>query len=58
MRITESKMDWLRQGDKVVIARAASPHCPVAMLEMYMAKAGLTPGGEGFLFQGITSGKQ
>ena len=57
IRITESKCDQLRQGDEVVITRAGSSHCPVAMLEMYMEKAGITLGSEGFLFQGITNGK-
>ena len=47
----------MRQGDEVVIAKAGSAHCPVAMLEMYMEKVGITLGSKGFLFWGITSGK-
>ena len=57
IRITVSKTDQLRQGDELVIARTGASHRPVAMLEMYMGKAGIIPGGEGFLFRGITSGK-
>ena len=57
IRVTESKGDQLRQGDEVVIARAGSPQCLVAMLERYMEKAGISQVSEGFLFQGITSGK-
>ena len=58
IRIAESKTDQLRQGDEVVIARAGSPQCPVAMLERYMEKAGIALGNEGYLFRGITTGKQ
>ena len=53
----ESKGDQLRQGDKVVIVRAGSSHCPVAMLEMYLKKAGISLGSDGYLFWGIISGK-
>jgi len=55
IRITKRKTDQLRQGDEVVIARAGSLQCPAAMLEIYMEKAGITPGSEGFLFRGIES---
>ena len=57
LQIPKSKSDQLRQGDEVVIARSASRYCPVFMLECYMEKAGITLGGEKYLFRGVTSGK-
>ena len=57
IKIPESKLDQLRQGDEVVIARSASRYCPVLMLECYMEKAGISFEGEKYLFRGVTSGK-
>jgi len=57
IKVRESKGDQLREGDEVVIARAGSSHCPIAMLERYMEKAGITLGSEDFLFWGIIRGK-
>ena len=41
----------------MVIIRAGFLQCPVAMLEIYTEKAGITPGSKGFLFRGISSEK-
>jgi len=35
------------------MARAGSSHCPVAMLEMYLKKAGISLGSDGYLFWGL-----
>ena len=41
--IRHSKMDQLRQGDEVLIARTSTRTCPVTMLECYMELADIAP---------------
>ena len=57
IRITHSKNDQLRQGDVVVIARTRSKTCPVAMLEYYLQRVGMTTGDDRFLFRAIQKTK-
>ena len=38
IHIVRSKTDQLRKGDKIMIAKAKSATCPVAMLENYMVQ--------------------
>ena len=58
LRICQSKADQLRKGDEVLIARTRTATCPVAMLEKYMAMAGIPPSSELFLFRAITKTKK
>ena len=39
----------------MIIARVGSSQCPVVMLEIYMKKAGIAPGSEGFLLYFVES---
>ena len=55
--VESSKTDQFRDGAWVVIARANSKLCPVAMLERYCALGGVTGDQEKFLFRGITTTK-
>lgn len=57
LHIRQSKTDQLRKGDEVLIARTGTSTCPVAMLERYMAKAGIDPRSDLFLFRAITKTK-
>ena len=57
IRITHSKNDQLRQGDVVVIARTRSKTCPVAMLEYYLQRVGMTTEDDRFLFWAIQKTK-
>ena len=54
LKIRRSKTDQLRKGDEVLIARTGSHTCPVAMLEKYMAKAGLSASSNLCLFRAIS----
>ena len=53
IRIVRSKTDQLRQGDSVVVARTGTSTCPVAMLEQYFARTGISVNDERFLFRPI-----
>ena len=53
IRIIRSKTDQLRQGDSVVVARTGTSTCPVAMLERYFARTGMSVNDERFLFRPI-----
>ena len=53
IRIEHSKTDQLRQGDEVLIARTKSDTCPIAMLECYMLRTGMTWSDRRFLFRPI-----
>ena len=55
--LPRSKTDQLRQGHEVLIARTSTPTCPVAMLQRYMAAAGIAPTSDLFLFRGICKTK-
>jgi len=58
LKISCSKSDQLRNGDKVVIARTGPDTCPVAMLEKYLSQAVITSlNSNGMLFRAIVSGK-
>ena len=52
--ILSSKTNQYRQGDIVLVARTNSPTCPVAMLERYFARAGLSRSSPLLVFRGIT----
>ena len=58
VRIRSSKTDQYRQGDTILVARTASPTCPVAMLEQYFKLGGLSHSSTLSLFRGITQTKQ
>ena len=58
IRITSSKTDQYRQGDTVMVARTGTQTCPVAMLERYVAAAGITLSSPLRLFRGIVSTKR
>ena len=58
IHITSSKTDQYRKGDTVLVARTGSAACPVAMLERYVAMAGIDLSSEARLFRGITRTKQ
>ena len=51
--IPKSKTDQLRQGDELVVARTGSHTCPVAMLERYMLRTGMSREDDRFLFRPI-----
>ena len=51
IQIVRSKTDQLRQGDSVVVARTGTSTCPVAMLEQYFARTGMSVNDERFLFR-------
>ena len=55
--LPRSKTDQFRQGHEVLIARTSTPTCPVAMLERYMATAGIASASDLFLFRGICKTK-
>ena len=56
--IEHSKTDQLRQGDEVLIARTKSDTCPIAMLECYMLRTGMTWSDHRFLFRPIQKTKK
>ena len=58
VRITSSKTDQYRQGESVMVARTGTATCPVAMLERYVAAAGIALSSSLQLFRGIVSTKQ
>ena len=58
IKILHSKTDQLRHGDVVLIARTESDTCPVAMLESYIRRAGISLASKSLLFRGIVSGKE
>ena len=58
IHIEHSKTDQLRQGDEVLISRTKSKTCPVAMVENYMEKTGMSMNDSRFLFRPIQKTKQ
>ena len=50
IKILQSKTDQLRQGDELVIARTGNLTCPVAMLERYMNRTGMSLDDQRYLF--------
>lgn len=54
VHIVSSKTDQYRQGDTVLVARTGNATCPVAMLESYVAAAGISLSSELHLFRGVT----
>ena len=58
IRILQSKMDQLRQGDELIIARTGGCTCPVAMLESYMQRTGMDWEDQRFLFRPIQKTKR
>ena len=57
LQIPRSKMDQLRKGDEVVIARSGQDTCPVNMLERYMQMGKIAKGSKLFLLRQITKMK-
>ena len=55
--IVHSKMDQLRQGDKVLVARSNSCTCPIAMVKHYMQCMSMSPSDQRFLFRSIQNTK-
>ena len=55
--IKHSKVNQMRQGDKVVIARTAIGTCPVAMLEAYITNGDVKLNSSQKLFRTIVNGK-
>ena len=53
IKILQSKMDQLRQGDELVIARTGNLTCPVAILERYMNRTGMSLDDQRYLFRPI-----
>lgn len=51
--LTASKTDQYRQGDSVMVARTGSTTCPVAMMERYVAAAGISLTSSLRFFRGI-----
>ena len=58
IHIVRSKIDQLRQGDEVVVARTNSATCPVAMLERYMARTKTAWDDQRFLFRPIQKSRK
>ena len=58
LRISQSKIDPLRRGDKLFIAQTGTPTCPIAILERYMAEASIDPKSDLYLSQAITKTKK
>jgi len=58
IKIPQCKSDQLRNGDEVVIVRTGSKTCPVAILENYLNRAGITHlNTKALLFRAIANGK-
>ena len=57
VHLTASKTDQYRQGDSVMVARTGSTTCPVAMMERYVAAAGISLTSSLRLFRGIVKTK-
>ena len=57
INIVKSKKDQLRQGNELLIARAGSSRCPVAMLERYMARTGMRWEDSCYIFRAIQNTK-
>ena len=55
IQIVCSKTDWLQQGNMVLLARTNSRTYPVAMLECYMQRTGISLDDQRFLFRPILS---
>ena len=53
LKIRSSKTDQYRQGDTVLIARTRLATCPVAMVERYVAMAGISLSSKESLFRAI-----
>lgn len=53
IHIVQSKTDQLRKGDEIVVARTKSATCPVAMLEYYLKRTGMSLDDQRFLFRPI-----
>ena len=58
VHIMSSKTDQYRQGDTVLVARTGTSTCPVAMLERYIAAAGISLSSKLHLFRGILNTKK
>ena len=58
IKILQSKTDQLRQGDELVIARTGNLTCPVAMLERYMDRTGMSLDDQRYLFRPIQRTKK
>ena len=58
IRIDRSKTDQLRKGDEVMVARTGDLTCPVAMLEKYLQRTGMTLQDQAYLFRPITNSKR
>ena len=54
IKIHKGKVDQLRKGEEVIVAKTGSELCPVAMLESYMLQARLQKMDKSFLFHRIT----
>ena len=51
--IPRSKINQLRKGDELIIARTRNPTCPVAMLESYLTQTKTQLSDQSFLFRQI-----
>lgn len=58
IHIEHSKTDQLRLGDEVLVSRTMSKTCPVAMLESYMERTGMSWSDSRFLFRPIQKTKR
>ena len=58
IQIVRSKTDQLRQGNEVLLARTNNCTCPVAMLERYMQRTGMSLDDQRSLFRPIQSTKK
>ena len=58
IKILQSKTDQLRQGDELVMARTGNLTCPVAMLERYMDRTGMSLDDQRYLFRPIQRTKK
>ena len=57
VHVTSSKTDQYREGASILVARSGSPTCPVAMVERYLALAGISRDSKLRLFRGIVHAK-
>ena len=54
IKIHKGKVNQLRKGEEVIVAKTGSELCPVAMLESYMLQARLQKMDKSYLFHRIT----
>ena len=57
VHVTSSKTDQYHKGASILVARSGSPTCPVAMVERYLAPAGISRDSKLRLFRGIVHAK-